>query len=680
MERDKQRKLQLLIAEARRQISSRKFSDALDTLKRVEVLDENAPRLRELLRLATEGAEQELRRRTVEKVSSEISDALDRDDPSHACTLAEAALERFPGERGLSKLKTLAEQQIETRGRNLWLVEQMTLARRLLESSKSEDALGVLEAACQKYPGEGDLESLISIARAAIQQDQAQRRRAEYTLIARDALRSKDYAEAIKVLEAAKSETKSNYFDDLLQFAKEESVHFELEKKVDGAVAQAQQLIDSGDYDQAVQFLESALEELPDEDLRILLASARRQLADYRHGLDDLITTANQLLAQGLAADSITCLEAQRATYNREPTFQAACAEASQQQQRISEAVAPIRAELAAGEFDAAYRQLRDLRHELGDIGEVQRLEGELQALRARTSQKELGAVLRETEDLVRSGVDAEVEKTNEQPMERQAAPETVQAAPVSLGKENSVPQSGAVQGTTIGDSCPSPAARRAQQAREKSVLELTPPGGIVQRRPASKSSDGGNAPPPNIADSGPPVTQGGETRTGSAPSEDVSEWRNDTLRAVEKQLAIYLGSLARILVKKAASRTTDVEELYSILAASLERKADREAFLARKVEVSKDMRPSPRRLHDATSVAPQSAGTSVELTPAAIDHAVHVLARYMGPIAGVLVKRATPRADSLRALYLLLAEHLENKTERSRFLREAGFTDSSAA
>jgi len=50
------------------------------------------------------------------------------------------------------------------------------------------------------------------------------------------------------------------------------------------------------------------------------------------------------------------------------------------------------------------------------------------------------------------------------------------------------------------------------------------------------------------------------------------------------------------------------------------------------------------------------------------------MLAYYVGPISGVLAKKAAQRADSLRTLYLLLAEHVESKQERDRFLRDASF------
>ena len=176
------------------------------------------------------------------------------------------------------------------------------------------------------------------------------------------------------------------------------------------------------------------------------------------------------------------------------------------------------------------------------------------------------------------------------------------------------------------------------------------------------------------------PTTPEVETSIESASSENASKWQDDTLLAVEKQLATFIGSLARILVKKAALRTTNLEELYSILAASLESVVDRMAFLSLKDELRKSWTKSqiPREsLPVSSSAASPNTNSEPKLTAAVVDQAARMLARHIGPIAGVLAKRAAHRADSLHALYLLLSEHIENKSERSRFLRDAGFPDS---
>jgi len=159
----------------------------------------------------------------------------------------------------------------------------------------------------------------------------------------------------------------------------------------------------------------------------------------------------------------------------------------------------------------------------------------------------------------------------------------------------------------------------------------------------------------------------------------NIAGWQEQTLRTVEKQLAAFIGPLARIVIKKAAAKTTDLEELYDLLAASLERAADREAFLAKKVQLTTPGQPpsAAKPLRSARMTAPASPAGRSELTAAVIDLAARQLARHVGPISTVLAKRAAQRTGSLHAFYLLLAEHMENKIERDRFLRDAGFPES---
>ena len=66
-------------------------------------------------------------------------------------------------------------------------------------------------------------------------------------------------------------------------------------------------------------------------------------------------------------------------------------------------------------------------------------------------------------------------------------------------------------------------------------------------------------------------------------PTKASSQWEDPTLRAVEKQLAVYVGPVARVVIKEAASKANDLDELYMLAAESLDKEDDRRAFLARK-------------------------------------------------------------------------------------------------
>jgi serine/threonine-protein kinase len=158
----------------------------------------------------------------------------------------------------------------------------------------------------------------------------------------------------------------------------------------------------------------------------------------------------------------------------------------------------------------------------------------------------------------------------------------------------------------------------------------------------------------------------------------DPTGERSAELRAIEKELAVFLGPLARVVVKRAAAKTTDSDELWRILAKSLERESDRDAFLARRDAFHrKGHKPAaPPPLPAAPLTTAINPASALGITPEAIDHAARALATHVGPISGVLAKKAAQRADSLRSFYVLLSEHVRNGKDRRRFLRDAGFPD----
>src|SRR5262249_21932820 len=57
----------------------------------------------------------------------------------------------------------------------------------------------------------------------------------------------------------------------------------------------------------------------------------------------------------------------------------------------------------------------------------------------------------------------------------------------------------------------------------------------------------------------------------GSGPAGTTTEaqaaanWSEETLRAVERQLAVFIGPLAKVIVKKAAAHTRNTDEFYQL-------------------------------------------------------------------------------------------------------------------
>jgi serine/threonine-protein kinase len=158
-----------------------------------------------------------------------------------------------------------------------------------------------------------------------------------------------------------------------------------------------------------------------------------------------------------------------------------------------------------------------------------------------------------------------------------------------------------------------------------------------------------------------------------SQPSVPPPGWDAGLLKQVEQQLRRILGPVAKVLVRRAATNTTDVETLYAFLAENLSSPEERSAFLAGRREL-KGVPPRPPGATTMTILATQVGTRQTQpLTPEVIEKATRRLVAYLGPIAKVLVKQAAAQASTRHHFYLLLAEKVTEPAERERFLRDVG-------
>ncbi|MGH9492121.1 MAG: protein kinase domain-containing protein, partial [Terriglobales bacterium] len=162
-EKGKQKQVQGLLEEARKDISARKFTAAFEVLKKAEAIDAASPEVHSLMNLASSGREQETRRKDLDRFTSEIQDAMNRDDYQVACDTANDALLKFPSDPGLLKLKAMADKQREASEKKKFVEEQMAAARKLLNAGKAGEALTLLEQAVKKNPGDSRLQSQLAI-------------------------------------------------------------------------------------------------------------------------------------------------------------------------------------------------------------------------------------------------------------------------------------------------------------------------------------------------------------------------------------------------------------------------------------------------------------------------------------------------------------------------------------
>jgi serine/threonine-protein kinase len=153
-------------------------------------------------------------------------------------------------------------------------------------------------------------------------------------------------------------------------------------------------------------------------------------------------------------------------------------------------------------------------------------------------------------------------------------------------------------------------------------------------------------------------------------PTSALSTWDDTVLRTVERQLAHYVGPMARVMIRRAAERTGDVDELYALLAENISDPAHRQRFF----DDGGATATAARSATQPGSTTGQRARARVAtLEQTFVDQTTMRLATYLGPIARVVANRAAQKAATQDEFVQLVADHL-GAQDRGAFLREIGF------
>jgi eukaryotic-like serine/threonine-protein kinase len=159
--------------------------------------------------------------------------------------------------------------------------------------------------------------------------------------------------------------------------------------------------------------------------------------------------------------------------------------------------------------------------------------------------------------------------------------------------------------------------------------------------------------------------------------------WDTAILRQVEGQLARIVGPVAKLMVRRAAAITTDLDELYGVLAEKLTERDLRTVLLYGWWNKTLEFRLRKRdtaagpQVDDqvrATCASAQTKPGASALWPPGWDPAVltqveRQLVRFVGPVARLLVRRAAAGTTEIDGLYGALAEKLTAGHERAAFL-----------
>lgn len=161
----------------------------------------------------------------------------------------------------------------------------------------------------------------------------------------------------------------------------------------------------------------------------------------------------------------------------------------------------------------------------------------------------------------------------------------------------------------------------------------------------------------------------------------DSAPWNPDVLSALEGILAPVLGSVARVAVRRCASRTNSPTELLRMLGESVGKEPTSAALLEQlgvALGASLTLPPGRPPTHPSESARPSENKRSSEAThiaPEAITRVTLALAHYVGPIAKVMTRKAVLDSENYLELCTRLSERLGTDEEKAQFLEEVGIT-----
>ena len=157
-----------------------------------------------------------------------------------------------------------------------------------------------------------------------------------------------------------------------------------------------------------------------------------------------------------------------------------------------------------------------------------------------------------------------------------------------------------------------------------------------------------------------------------------LDDWDPAVLAKAEKELAPYVGPMAKVLVNQYAENAIDTLALYTALAMEIEKSADQQAYirLGQLASLTTGARNSEQKnaASEETRINPNvphvPGRATVEWDNKILKFAEKELAKFVGPMARILVSQAAEQSDDIYKLVEILSEDIPTQEEKSRFAR----------
>jgi len=322
-EAQKQVQARGLLDSTRGELAVRRYEEAIKLLQQLEQIDPTNPELQLLLGDAKSGQEQDQRREAIAKLEEQVALAITFEQLQQASQSIAEAIATMPTEAALFQLNAQVDRQIKEH-ENRRLVDETLQACRGLGA---REALELVRNARLRIPGDERLLSMEAVLADRFKQQSVDQHRADFLVRAREALGKGAYAKAVQILQSCQAEGFANSeILSLLEFARREEAEHRQQDILHSSLAQGQALIAAESYDEAIDFLETALSQTGDNALRLLLDQASAGNAALTQQVNAVLLSAGKLVQAANIEEAVQLLQAQPASILRAPKVQAAIA------------------------------------------------------------------------------------------------------------------------------------------------------------------------------------------------------------------------------------------------------------------------------------------------------------------------------------------------------------------
>jgi hypothetical protein len=294
-----------MLETVRRHLDGRHFDEALELLRKVEEIAPADPEVQMLIGDAQAGQEQKRRRELIARLEEQVTLATTLAQLQDVSRGIQEALAAMPAESALFRLNAQADRRIKEFEQRRLVEETFQRCRDL----RPREAMDLVRAARERLPDNEKLLSLERVITERLQQQTVEDRRCEYLSRARAALNEGKYNDAVHILEACDAEGIANAeVQSLLEFARNEEKESATQNLKRSKLIRAQNLVNQGSHEEAIAFLEAALEDAEEPALRLLLDQATSAREAAQRQVDSALAAAGKLLQAGKTADALQLL------------------------------------------------------------------------------------------------------------------------------------------------------------------------------------------------------------------------------------------------------------------------------------------------------------------------------------------------------------------------------------